>query len=386
MESYQGRNEAFGESEVFLEFQRLLARAAKVDRSVLIIGERGSGKELAAGRLHHLSSRWNAPFVTLNCAALPPGLIESELFGHESGAFTGAAGERKGRFEEAHGGSLFLDEIGLIPIEVQEKILRAVEYGTFQRVGSSRTVEVDVRIIGAANHDLPSLCEQGVFKHDLLDRLSFEVLFIPPLRVRGNDILMLAEQFAGRMARELGRTEMPFFSEEARRIISSHHWPGNIRELKNTVERAVYRADGPMVDTLILDPFRNPWEERGPEAADTAGATGAADTAGKNALPSDALSPEGAPLPPLGLDDHSRRGDALSPERAPLPPEGWPRDIKAAVRRLESAWLKAAMIRAEGRQGKAAEMLGLSYDQFRGMYRKFREETDVSYAARTDSR
>ena len=349
MESYQGRNEAFGESEVFLEFQRLLARAAKVDRSVLIIGERGSGKELAAGRLHHLSGRWNAPFVTLNCAALPPGLIESELFGHESGAFTGAAGERKGRFEEAHGGSLFLDEIGLIPIEVQEKILRAVEYGTFQRVGSSRTVEVDVRIIGAANQDLPSLCEQGVFKHDLLDRLSFEVLFIPPLRVRGDDVLMLAEQFAGRMARELGRTEMPFFSEEARRIISGHPWPGNIRELKNTVERAVYRGDGPVVDTLILDPFRNPWEEK-------ARSGGAAD---KN---------------------------ALSSGGAPLPPEGWPRDIKAAVRRLESAWLKAAMIRAEGRQGKAAELLGLSYDQFRGMYRKFREETDVSYAARTDSR
>ena len=383
MESYQGRNEAFGESEVFLEFQRLLARAAKVDRSVLIIGERGSGKELAAGRLHHLSGRWNAPFVTLNCAALPPGLIESELFGHESGAFTGAAGERKGRFEEAHGGSLFLDEIGLIPIEVQEKILRAVEYGTFQRVGSSRTVEVDVRIIGAANQDLPSLCEQGVFKRDLLDRLSFEVLFIPPLRVRGDDVLMLAEQFAGRMARELGRTEMPFFSEEARRIISGHSWPGNIRELKNTVERAVYRGDGPVVDTLILDPFRNPWEEKGLEAADAAGAAGAA---GKNALSSDALSSEGAPLSPLGLDDHSRRGDALSSGGAPLPPEGWPRDIKAAVRRLESAWLKAAMIRAEGRQGKAAELLGLSYDQFRGMYRKFREETDVSYAARTDSR
>ena len=378
MESYQGRNEAFGESEVFLEFQRLLARAAKVDRSVLIIGERGSGKELAAGRLHHLSGRWNAPFVTLNCAAIPPGLIESELFGHESGAFTGAAGERKGRFEEAHGGSLFLDEIGLIPIEVQEKILRAVEYGTFQRVGSSRTVEVDVRIIGAANQDLPSLCEQGVFKHDLLDRLSFEVLFIPPLRVRGDDVLMLAEQFAGRMARELGRTEMPFFSEEARRIISGHPWPGNIRELKNTVERAVYRGDGPVVDTLILDPFRNPWEEKGLEAA---GAAGAADAADKNAL-----SSGGAPLPPLGLDDHSRRGDALSSGGAPLPPEGWPRDIKAAVRRLESAWLKAAMIRAEGRQGKAAELLGLSYDQFRGMYRKFREETDVSYAARTDSR
>ena len=332
MESYQSRSEAFGESEVFLEFQQMLGRAAKVDRPVLIIGERGSGKELAAGRLHHLSSRWNAPLVTLNCAALPPGLIESELFGHERGAFTGASGERKGRFEEADGGSLFLDEIGLIPIEVQEKILRAVEYGTFQRVGSSRTAAVDVRIIGAANQDLPALCEQGVFKRDLLDRLSFEVLFIPPLRLRGDDVLMLAEQFAGRMARELGRSEAPVFSEAARQIIQNHQWPGNIRELKNTIERAVYRIDGPIVETLILDPFKNPWENKAPAAA-------------------------GQPPPQA--------------EGAPLSPQAPPRNLKAAVRRLESEWLNAAMEQAEGHQGKAAELLGLSYNQFRGLYRKF---------------
>ena len=255
--------EALGESEVFLDFQRLVGQAARVDRSVLVIGERGSGKELAASRIHFLSSRWNEPFVALNCAALSPGLIESELFGHESGSFTGAAGQRKGRFEEAHGGTLFLDEIGLIPIEVQEKILRAVEYGTFQRVGSSRTVEVDVRIVGATNQDLPALCDSGAFKRDLLDRLSFEVLFIPPLRERGEDIIRLADFFSARMARELGREGIPQFSEEVLRQLLSYSWPGNIRELKNTIERAVYREDGAYIEELILDPFRNPWDNPG---------------------------------------------------------------------------------------------------------------------------
>ncbi|MCK5737326.1 MAG: sigma 54-interacting transcriptional regulator, partial [Spirochaetaceae bacterium] len=207
MDFNPGIQEALGESEVFLDFQYQIRQAAGVDRPILLIGERGSGKELAASRLHYLSPRWNSPFVALNCAALSPGLIESELFGHERGSFTGAEGQRKGRFEEADGGTLFLDEIGLIPIEVQEKILRAVEYGSFQRVGSSRTIEVDVRIIGAANQNLPDLCDQGMFKRDLLDRLSFEVLFIPPLRVRGDDILKLADHFALKMSRELGRAE-----------------------------------------------------------------------------------------------------------------------------------------------------------------------------------
>ncbi|MFA5571156.1 MAG: sigma 54-interacting transcriptional regulator, partial [Sphaerochaetaceae bacterium] len=143
-----------GESEIFLNFQQDLSRAATVDRSVLIVGERGSGKELAALRLHYLSQRWQQRLVTVNCAALPQSLIETELFGYEAGAFTGATKTRKGRFEEAEGGTLFLDEIGLIPLEVQEKILRVVEYGTFERVGSSTTHEVDVRIVGATNTDL----------------------------------------------------------------------------------------------------------------------------------------------------------------------------------------------------------------------------------------
>ncbi|MDH4012173.1 MAG: sigma 54-interacting transcriptional regulator, partial [Desulfobacterales bacterium] len=190
--------EALGQSEPFLEFQERLSRAAPINRPVLLIGERGTGKELAAARLHYLSNRWQAPMVALNCAALSPSLIESELFGYEKGAFTGALQRRFGRFESADRGTLFLDEIGSIPLEVQEKILRVVEYNVFERVGSSESIEVDVRIIAATNADLNDLARQNRFKRDLLDRLSFEVLFLPPLRERKEDIALLAGHFAGR--------------------------------------------------------------------------------------------------------------------------------------------------------------------------------------------
>ena len=225
--------EALGQSERFLDFQERLAQVAPIDRPVLLLGERGTGKELAASRLHFLSSRWQGPLVALNCSALTPSLIESELFGYEKGAFTGAGQRRTGRFEAADRGTLFLDEIGNIPKEVQEKILRVVEYGTFERVGSSTGIEVDVRIIAATNADLMVLTSQGRFKQDLLDRLSFEVLFLPPLRDRREDILLLANHFAARMAFELKREEIPRFSEEAIEALENHLWPGNVRELKN---------------------------------------------------------------------------------------------------------------------------------------------------------
>ena len=197
--------EALGQSEPFLAFQERLSRVAPVNRPVLLIGERGTGKELAAARLHYLSDRWQAPMVALNCAALSPALIESELFGYEKGAFTGALQRRFGRFESADHGTLFLDEIGSIPLEVQEKILRVVEYNVFERVGSSESIEVDVRIIAATNADLNDLARKNRFKQDLLDRLSFEVLCLPPLRERKEDIVLLAGHFAGTMALELGR-------------------------------------------------------------------------------------------------------------------------------------------------------------------------------------
>ena len=239
--------QGIGESEVYLKFQDQVATCAKVDRPVLIVGERGTGKEVAARRIHYMSQRWDGPLVTVNCASLPQNLIESELFGVEKGAYTGAVASRKGRFEEAEGGTLFLDEIGLVPMSVQEKLLRVVEYGTYERLGSSETKVADVRIVGATNADLQKLAFEGKFKEDLLDRLSFDVLFVPPLRYRGDDILLLANNFAVRMATELGREDIPIFSEEVERKLLSYNWPGNVRELENIVERAITVCEGRMI-------------------------------------------------------------------------------------------------------------------------------------------
>jgi psp operon transcriptional activator len=324
--------EALGQSEPFLEFQERLSRAAPINRPVLLIGERGTGKELAAARLHYLSNRWQAPMVALNCAALSPSLIESELFGYEKGAFTGALQRRFGRFESADRGTLFLDEIGSIPLEVQEKILRVVEYNVFERVGSSESIEVDVRIIAATNADLNDLARKNRFKQDLLDRLSFEVLFLPPLRERKEDIALLAAHFAGRMAMELEWDEIPVFSDEAIVALEKHPWPGNIRELKNVVERAVYRSDAATITDIEFYPFHSPYENA--------------------ALPA------------------SQKTHA--PEMAPVDSGGWlGQPLKAAVWELKVKMLEAALDKAKYNQKKAARILGLTYHQFRGLYRKY---------------
>jgi psp operon transcriptional activator len=324
--------EALGQSEPFLEFQERLSRAAPINRPVLLIGERGTGKELAAARLHYLSNRWQAPMVALNCAALSPSLIESELFGYEKGAFTGAVQRRFGRFESADRGTLFLDEVGTIPLEVQEKILRVVEYNVFERVCSSESIEVDVRIIAATNADLNELARQNRFKQDLLDRLSFEVLFLPPLRERKEDIALLAGHFAGRMAMELEWDEIPVFSEDAIEALERHPWPGNIRELKNVVERAVYRSDAATISDIDFHPFHSPYETPAqPESVKTS-----------------------------------------APDAAPAEPSvylGQP--LKAAVWELKVKMLEAALGKAKYNQRKAARMLGLTYHQFRGLYRQY---------------
>jgi psp operon transcriptional activator len=329
--------EALGESEVFLDFQERLSRVAQVDRPVLIVGERGTGKELAVSRLHYLSRRWQGPLVALNCAALSPSVLESELFGHEAGAFTGAVKKRPGRFEAADNGSLFLDEIGLIPVTVQEKILRVVEYNQFERVGGSHPVRVDVRIIGATNVDLPKLAEEGKFKRDLLDRLSFEVLFLPPLRQRREDIGLLACKFAARMAMELGWREVPEFDEDAMEALETYNWPGNIRELKNVVERAVYASAGGAIRSVVFDPFISPFGELedGPVSGQAAAASG--------------------DLP------------RFIPGKTPL---------NDMVRELEVTALKTALETAKFHQGEAANLLGLSYHQFRGLYRKHKDSVE----------
>lgn len=332
MEAKSNRPEdALGRSDAFVSFQQQLSKVAKVDRPVLIIGERGSGKELAVVRLHYLSQRWREPLVTLNCAALAPTLIATELFGHEAGAFTGAAGRRSGRFEAANLGTLFLDEIGNIPMEVQEKILRVVEYGTFERVGSTRPVQVDVRIIGATHSDLLALAEQNRFKRDLLDRLSFEVLFLPPLRNRQEDILLLANHFAARMAHELGRTAVPEFSDLALQALEGYQWPGNIRELKNVVERAVYRAEEGPIQEIEFNPFLSPYQPRIVKSPD---------------------SPQPA-MPVVVPDDPG------------------PKPLAQAVRELEIGMLEKALKQGRHNQKRAAQLLGLTYHQFRGLYRKY---------------
>jgi len=325
--------EALGESPAFLEFRERLSRVAPIERPVLILGERGTGKELAASRIHFLSGRWQDPLVTLNCAALTPSLMETELFGYEKGAFTGALGRRRGRFESADKGTLFLDEIGSIPREVQEKILRVVEYGSFERVGSSERVEVDVRIVAATNADLLELAEEGRFKRDLLDRLSFEVLWLPPLRERNEDIMLLARHFAAKMAFEIGRSEIPEFSEEAVTSLESYPWPGNVRELKNVVERAVYRSGSKVIREIVFNPF----------------ALYGVREASKDDL----------------KDSSSRRGLRTS--------------LKKAVQELEIRLLNEALEESRHNQKKAAERLGLTYHQFRGLLRKHKEAESVAW-------
>lgn len=331
-----GIGEALGQSEAFIEFQERLSRVAPVNRPVLLIGERGTGKELAASRIHYLSSRWEEPLIALNCSALPPSLIETELFGYEKGAFTGAEKRRTGRFEAADKGTLFLDEIGGIPIEVQEKILRVVEYGIFERVGSSESIETDARIIGATNSDLIILASKGRFKQDLLDRLSFEVLFLPPLVERKGDIPLLAKHFAGRMALELGRTEMPRFSNRAMSALETYPWPGNVRELKNVAERAVYRSNRALITDIDFQPFRSPFPRNQSQEKE------------RPAPVSDKLS-----------FDHLTN-----------------RSYKEAMHEMEIILLRKALRESKYHQKRAAKILGLTYHQFRGLYRKHSDKVE----------
>jgi len=331
-----------GQATSFLDAIERASRAAPLDRPVLVIGERGTGKELVAERLHHLSSRWDGPLVVMNCAALPENLIEAELFGHEAGSFTGATKTRPGRFEEADGGTLFLDELATLSSGAQDRLLRAVEYGEVTRVGASRPVKVDVRIVAATNEHLPRLVEEGRFRADLLDRLSFEVITLPPLRHRQSDIPVLADHFARRMALELGWETWPGFGEDASARMLAYGWPGNVRELKNVVERAVYRWEDSSrpIDTIEFDPFDSPWM---PKPAVSAKSAEAASTS--------ASAPPTVTI--VGGHDPSECAD-----------------FRLAVAEYEKAILTAALERCRWNQRAAAAALQLSYDQLRHALRR----------------
>ncbi|MEK7265146.1 MAG: phage shock protein operon transcriptional activator [Pseudomonadota bacterium] len=320
--------ELIGQSPVFLDALAHASSAAALDRPLLICGERGSGKELIAGRIHFLSPRWEGPFVKLNCAALSDELLDSELFGHEAGAFTGAAKRHAGRFERADGGTLFLDEIASASLRIQEKLLRVIEYGEYERVGGSETRVADVRIVAAANADLPAMAAAGKFRADLLDRLAFDVIAAPPLRERKGDIAVLAAHFAAGLAREF---DIPFdgFTPEAMARLAAYDWPGNVRELKNAAERSFHRwiaigNSGP-VGKIVIDPF----------AAETAS----------------------TPHP-------------ISRLTAKTPAPSAPFNLRDELNEIEKRWTIEALAASGGYQKDAAERLSLSYDQLRGLMKK----------------
>ena len=329
-------NQFIGQSGAFLDAVERASRAAPMRRPVLVIGERGTGKELIAERLHRLSTRWDEPLVVMNCAALPETLIEAELFGHEAGAFTGATRARAGRFEEADKGTLFLDELGTLSMGAQERLLRAVEYGEVTRIGASRPIRVDVRIVAATNEDLPAKAERGDFRADLLDRLSFEVITLPPLRVREGDVQVLSDYFGRRMAAELGWEGWPGFAAHVAEQLEKHDWPGNVRELRNAVERAIYRWDdwSQPIGHVVFDPFDSPWKPA--------------------SLPS---SKADAPAPAAAAAAQGPDFESVD-------------DLRSAVDAHERAIVEFALGKHRWNQRQTAKALGLSYDQLRHCIKK----------------
>jgi transcriptional regulator with GAF, ATPase, and Fis domain len=244
-----------GPSQAMRDVIRMIDKVASSNATVLIQGETGTGKERVAEAIHNASPRRDAPFVRMNCASLPDNLLESELFGHEKGAFTGADQMRIGRFEMANDGTLFLDEVGNMSSSTQAKVLRAIQNQEFERLGGSRTIKVDVRIIAATNVNLETAIKEGRFREDLYYRLNVVSIPVPPLRDRAEDILPLAEHFLRQFGQELGR-RVTSFSAEAVKVLREHRWPGNVRELENTIERAVLMCDGDTIrpaDLTLMD-------------------------------------------------------------------------------------------------------------------------------------
>lgn len=242
-----------GNSKPMQDVYQLIGKIAPAKTSVLILGESGVGKELVANAIHYNSPFADGPFVKFNCAALPETIVESELFGHEKGSFTGATGQRKGRFELADKGTVFLDEVGELPLSVQAKLLRVLQERTFERIGGTRAVKVELRIIAATNRDLEAMVADGTFREDLFYRLNVFPITIPPLRDRGSDVITLADHFVARFAAESGK-DVKRISTPALDMLMSYHWPGNVRELENVIERSVILSDDGVIHGYHLPP------------------------------------------------------------------------------------------------------------------------------------
>jgi psp operon transcriptional activator len=367
MSRFNKQDNLLGQSNCFLEVLEQISQIALLSKPVLIIGERGTGKELVAARLHYLSKRWEQSYLKLNCAALNENLLETELFGYDSGAFTGANKRHEGRFERADNGTLFLDEIANTSGLIQEKLLRVVEYGEFERVGGSRTITTDVRLVAATNEDLPSLAASGQFRADLLDRLAFDVITLPPLRERLDDILMLAEHFAINMARELEFELFSGFTEKAKRAMLEYAWPGNIRELKNVIERSVYRCNNPHlpVHDLIIDPFESPFRP-----------THTIKTVDRVHVQKNTTSPTSDHIiqqPDNLTTDKLAEVESIEETASLLSTTStdFPQSLKLLSQNYEVELIKSALVHCQYNQKKTAQALELTYHQLRGYLKKY---------------
>jgi len=338
------QSQPIGQSEIFHQLMDSVSDMAALERPVLIIGEHGTGKELIASRLHFLSPRWERIFVKVNCAAFDEDRLNLELFGE---TFLDGREDTNGRFYQADGGTIFLDNVDKVTPRLQEKLMRAVEYGEFEAGVESETQNVDVRVIAATGEDLPSAVEAGIFRVDLLDRLAFHVLTLPPLRVRPDDIPVLAEHFGRKISRELGAETFPGFSAEAGAALLTQSWPGNVRELKLTVERSVaqaFLADESLsrpIEGLMLDPFASPYR----------------------------LKPAPTKSTPIykGTVVPVVASGGAEPETVEAPTT---KDFAARVMTFERGLIDEAMTVSDHHQGKAAQYLGMTYHAFRGLLRK----------------
>lgn len=338
----QDQSKLIGESDCHLAVLEHVSQLTSLNRPVLVVGERGTGKELIAERLHFLSTRWMKPLIKMNCAAVNDALLESELFGHEAGAFTGASRRHIGRFERADGGTLFLDELATMSLRTQEKLLRFIEYKEFERLGGSTSITADVRLVAATNLDLPTLANAGKFRHDLLDRLAFDVITLPPLRRRQEDILLLAEHFAINMCKELGLPLFSGFTNHAQHALLTYSWPGNVRELKNVVERNVYRNrdNSEAIDDIQIDPFESPYR--------------LLDQPAQPATPKEEA---------IRIEEKERQQEKTNSVRFPI-------NFKEKSSEFEKELLNQALEKARYNQRDAAKLLELTYHQLRSSLRK----------------
>ena len=336
-----------GRSSAMLRLRQMIERVAPTDATVLITGESGTGKEMIARELYRASPRRSHPFIKVNCAAISQNLIESEFFGHERGAFTGATERREGRFELANQGTLLLDEVSEIPLNLQAKLLRVLQEREFERVGGNRTIKVNVRLLATSNRDLLSYVEKGDFRQDLYYRLNVFPVQVPPLRERAEDILLLAEHFLRRCARKHG-IKVNGFSDSARAALAGYRWPGNVREMQNTIERAV----------ILTESGR-------PVTASALGLPGIDYHLEESAPPMVSLS-----TPPFEIraENPAPAGNSVSVT-----------DSSGGVQtiaNLEKQAIKAALIQTEGNRTQAAAVLGISIRTLRNKLQEYREAGD----------